>query len=129
MRMHPIYHVWMMHNGTDLTGLPYGSPIYAVHEGDISWVGPYGGLGNYVEINHGAGIITGYGHMSSFAPGIQYAFITGHTVHVTAGQVIGYLGSTGDSTGVHLHYSVRLNGKFVDPVIFMQQIGLPLIAH
>jgi murein DD-endopeptidase MepM/ murein hydrolase activator NlpD len=112
MRFHPIYHA-----GVDLPDRG-GAPIYAVHAGTVIWAGRNGGLGNYVAIDHGNGIVTGYGHMSVVAA------TKGDLVE--AGQVIGYVGATGDATGNHLHFLVKVDGKFVDPIPFMASVGVPL---
>ena len=107
MRFHPILGYSRMHAGVDL-GAPWGSPIYAVADGIVAWAGPHGGHGNFVRLEHGGGFGTGYAHMSRFAvsPGMR----------VRAGQVIGYVGSSGLSTGPHLHYEVYQNGRPVDPM-------------
>jgi murein DD-endopeptidase MepM/ murein hydrolase activator NlpD len=106
MRRHPILGYVRMHAGIDF-GAAYGSPIYAVGEGTVTYAGRHGGHGNYVRINHGGGIGTGYGHMSRIA--------VRNGAHVRAGQVIGYVGSTGLSTGPHLHFEAYRNGKTVNP--------------
>jgi murein DD-endopeptidase MepM/ murein hydrolase activator NlpD len=102
-----------MHAGIDLAG-PYGTPIYATADGIVGKA-EYnrGGYGNYVEINHGQGIQTRYGHLS------RYVATAGQRVR--RGQLIGYMGSTGRSTGSHLHYEVRINGAAVNPVPFITQ--------
>jgi len=102
-----------MHAGIDLAG-PLGTPIYATAEGIVNRA-EYnnGGYGNLVEINHGQGIQTRYGHLSRFA--------TTAGQRVRRGQLIGYMGSTGRSTGSHLHYEVRIDGRAVNPVPFIQQ--------
>ena len=107
MRFHPILGYSRMHAGIDL-GAPWGSPIYAVADGMVAWAGPHGGHGNFVRLEHGSGFGTGYAHMSRIAvsPGMR----------VRAGQVIGYVGSSGLSTGPHLHYEVYQNGRPVDPM-------------
>lgn len=107
MRRHPILGYSRLHAGIDF-GAAYGSPIYAVSDGTVSFAGWHGGHGNYVRLEHGGGFGTGYGHMSriAVAPG----------THVRAGQVIGYVGSTGLSTGPHLHYELYRNGAPVDPM-------------
>ena len=107
MRFHPILGFSRMHSGTDLAA-PWGSPIYAVADGVVVSVGPHGGHGNYVRLEHGGGTGTGYGHMSRFA--------VSSGMRVRAGQVIGYVGSTGLSTGPHLHYEVFRNGVSIDPM-------------
>ena len=120
-----------MHGGVDLAG-PVGTPIYATADGIVSrseWNS--GGYGNLVEINHGQGIETRYGHMSRLIarPGQR----------VRKGELIGLMGSTGRSTGSHLHYEVRIDGRAVNPTPFMQSndmlaalqrraVGTPAIA-
>ena len=101
-----------MHAGIDLAG-PMGTPIYATADGTVGraeWNN--GGYGNLVEIDHGHGIQTRYGHLS------RYIVSAGE--RVKRGQLIAYMGSTGRSTGSHLHYEVRLDGKAVNPVPFLQ---------
>lgn len=107
MRFHPILGYSRMHSGTDLAA-PWGSPIYAVADGLVSYAGGRGGYGNYVKLEHGGDLATAYGHMSRIAvtPGMR----------VQAGQVIGYVGSTGMSTGPHVHYEVFRDGYSVDPM-------------
>lgn len=106
MRRHPILGYTRMHAGLDIAA-PYGSPIYAVTDGTVSYAGWHGGHGKYVRIEHGGGIGSGYGHMSQIVarPG----------QHVRRGQVIGYVGSTGLSTGPHLHYELYRGGQIVNP--------------
>ena len=107
LRRHPILGYTRMHAGVDF-GASYGSPIFAVSDGTVSFAGRHGGHGNYVRLEHGGALGTGYGHMSRIAvsPGDR----------VQAGQVIGYVGSSGLSTGPHLHYEVYQNGRTVDPL-------------
>ncbi len=107
LRRHPILGYSRLHAGIDF-GAAYGSPIYAVSDGTVSFAGWHGGHGNYVKLEHGGGFGTGYGHMSRIAvsPGS----------HVRAGQVIGYVGSTGLSTGPHLHYELYRSGAPVNPM-------------
>jgi murein DD-endopeptidase MepM/ murein hydrolase activator NlpD len=107
MRHHPVLGYSRMHAGIDF-GAAWGSPIVAVSDGVVSWAGPHGGHGNYVRLEHGGGMSTGYAHMSSIA-------VTSGG-RVRAGDVIGYVGSTGLSTGPHLHYEVYQNGRTVDPM-------------
>jgi len=109
MRMHPILGYSKMHTGVDF-GLPWGTPIRAAGAGVIMFAGRAGGYGNMVRINHGRGYSTIYAHMSRIASGIT------RQVHVNQGQVIGYVGSTGRSTGPHLHYEVRIHNKPVNPL-------------
>ncbi len=109
MRKHPILGYSKMHTGVDF-GLPYGTPIRAAGAGVIAFAGRDGGYGNMVRIDHGRGYATLYAHMSRIASGIT------DQVHVNQGQVIGYVGSTGRSTGPHLHYEVRVHDKPVNPL-------------
>jgi murein DD-endopeptidase MepM/ murein hydrolase activator NlpD len=107
MRFHPILHYARMHTGLDF-GAAWGSPIVAAADGQVVVAGGIGGYGRAVEVAHGGGIMTLYGHMSAVAatPGQM----------VRQGQVIGYVGSSGLSTGPHLHFEVRINGRPVDPM-------------
>lgn len=105
-RMHPVLHVIRPHTGTDFGG-PAGTPIYATYKGVISSVGPAGACGNTVQIQHPGGIVTGYCHLSRFA-GVKAG------ERVGTRQLIGYMGSTGRSTGPHLHFFVKKDGQFVD---------------
>jgi murein DD-endopeptidase MepM/ murein hydrolase activator NlpD len=107
MRRHPILGYVRMHAGIDF-GAAHGSPIYAASDGRVVYSGRKGGNGNYVEINHNGGIATGYSHMS------RIAAHSGQMVR--RGQIIGYVGSTGLSTGAHLHYSLYRNGKSINPL-------------
>ena len=106
-RRHPILGYMRMHAGIDF-GAGWGAPIYATTDGRVSFAGWHGGHGKYVRLDHGGGIGTGYGHMSRIAvsPGMA----------VRRGQVIGYVGSTGLSTGPHLHYEMYRNGQTVNPL-------------
>jgi murein DD-endopeptidase MepM/ murein hydrolase activator NlpD len=106
MRFHPILGYTRMHAGIDFAAA-YGSPIYATSDGVIAFAGWHGGHGNFVKIDAGGGLGTGYGHMSRIA--VSYGS------HVRRGQVIGYVGSTGLSTGAHLHYETYRNGVPVNP--------------
>jgi murein DD-endopeptidase MepM/ murein hydrolase activator NlpD len=120
MRFHPIYHVWKLHSGQDITGTGCGTNIYAVHSGTVIYAGPNGDLGNFIELDNGGGIITGYAHI--IAGGILVKIGS----HVGPGQVIAKVGSTGGSTGCHLHFIVRINGALTDPLPFMQAQGVNL---
>ncbi|MES2987238.1 MAG: M23 family metallopeptidase [Pseudomonadota bacterium] len=100
-----------MHAGVDIPGA-IGTPIYATADGVISHAGRQGGYGNLVQINHGRGIETRYGHLSKI--------IVSDNTRVKRGQLIGLMGSTGRSTGSHLHYEVRVDGKAVNPIPFLQ---------
>ena len=105
-RMHPLLGYLKMHKGLDI-GAPYGSPIYAVLDGVVQGAGRSGGYGNFVKLGHAGGLASGYGHMSRIA--------VARGQHVRQGQVIGYVGSTGLSTGPHLHWEVWRNGQTVNP--------------
>jgi murein DD-endopeptidase MepM/ murein hydrolase activator NlpD len=100
-----------MHAGIDLAG-PLGTAIYATADGYVGRSEWANGYGNLIELNHGRGIQTRYGHLTRS--------VVGAGQHVKRGQLIGYMGSTGRSTGSHLHYEVRIDGKAVNPVPFMQ---------
>ena len=98
-----------MHTGVDWAA-PLGTPIYASGNGTVEKVGWEGGYGKYIRIKHANGYETAYGHMTAFARSTQPG------ARVRQGQVIGYVGSTGLSTGPHVHYEILVNGRFVDPL-------------
>lgn len=108
-RIHPIYGIAKMHNGLDFTA-PQGTPIYATGDGTVTTAGASAGTGNHVIINHGYGYETVYMHM------VRIKARDGQ--RVKRGEVIGWVGSTGASTGPHCHYEVHINGTAVDPVYF-----------
>ena len=108
-RIHPIYGIAKMHNGLDFTS-PQGTPIYATGDGMVTTAGASAGTGNHVIINHGYGYETVYMHM------VRIKARNGQ--RVKRGEVIGWVGSTGASTGPHCHYEVHINGTAVDPVYF-----------
>ncbi|MEA2936658.1 MAG: hypothetical protein QOC56_162 [Alphaproteobacteria bacterium] len=108
-RNHPLLHYVRQHTGVDW-GASMGTPIYASGNGTIEKIGWEGGYGKYIRIRHANGYATGYGHMSAFARNMAEG------KKVRQGQVIGYVGSTGLSTGAHLHYEILINGRFVDPM-------------
>lgn len=108
MRRHPLLGYSKMHEGVDF-GAASGTPIHSAGAGTIDIAGRHGGYGNVVVIKHNAKFKTMYAHMSRFAQGIRSG------VHVNQGQVIGYVGSTGRSTGPHLHYEVRINDRPTNP--------------
>jgi len=109
MRIHPIYGIAKMHSGLDFTA-PQGTPIYATGDGTVTTAGIGTGTGNHVIINHGYGYETVYLHM------VRIKARMGQVVK--RGEVIGWVGSTGASTGPHCHYEVHINGSPVDPVYF-----------
>jgi murein DD-endopeptidase MepM/ murein hydrolase activator NlpD len=108
-RRHPILGYVKMHTGVDWA-TAYGTPIFASGNGVVEKVGPEGGYGKYVRIKHNNGYETAYGHMSAFAKGLEPG------KRVRQGQIIGFVGSTGMSTGPHVHYEILVNGRFVDPM-------------
>jgi murein DD-endopeptidase MepM/ murein hydrolase activator NlpD len=108
-RRHPILGFVKMHTGVDWA-TAYGTPIFASGNGVVEKVGPEGGYGKYVRLKHSNGYETAYGHMSAFAKGLEVG------KRVRQGQVIGFVGSTGMSTGPHVHYEILVNGRFVDPM-------------
>ncbi|MGB4845048.1 MAG: M23 family metallopeptidase, partial [Ferruginibacter sp.] len=108
-RIHPIYGIAKMHNGLDFTA-PQGTPIYATGDGVVTTAGVGTGTGNHVIINHGYGYETEYMHMLRIKTRVGQ--------RVKRGEVIGWVGNTGASTGPHVHYEVHINGTPVDPVYF-----------
>lgn len=116
MRRHPILGYSRMHRGTDFAA-PTGTPILAAGDGTVLRVGPYGAFGNYVRIRHANGYETAYAHMSRFARGLRAG------ARVNQGQVIGYVGTTGRSTGPHLHYEVMHRGRQMNPMTLQVATG------
>jgi murein DD-endopeptidase MepM/ murein hydrolase activator NlpD len=110
-RSDPFTGAGAMHSGLDFPG-PLGTPILAAAPGRVTFVGQRSGYGNVVEIDHGQGILTRYAHLSGFTARVGE--------QVTAGQQIAKMGSTGRSTGSHLHFEVRLNGVAVNPRRFLE---------
>lgn len=111
MRTHPVLGGQRKHNGIDLAA-PTGTPVYATADGLISRAERFSSYGNYIQIEHGGELQTRFGHLSGFA-------VTAGE-QVRKGQLIGFVGTTGRSTGPHLHYEVRLAGLPVDPRPYMQ---------
>ena len=109
MRRHPILGYTRMHKGVDFAA-PSGTPIYAAGNGRVTKAGRNGGYGNYVEIRHNGEYSTAYAHLSRFAKGMSPG------QRVSQGQVIGYVGTTGRSTGPHLHFEVRRDGSQINPL-------------
>ena len=107
MRFHPILNYSRLHQGVDF-GATYGSPVFAAAGGRISFAGTHGGHGNYIMLVHRPGLATAYAHLSGFRVKVGQ--------QVAQGQIIGYVGSTGLSTGPHLHYEVWLNNQPVNPL-------------
>ncbi len=117
MRRHPVLGYKRMHSGLDFKA-SYGTPIYAATDGLVEYAGRKGGFGNFVQVNHGGGLATGYAHMSRI--------VASSGQRVRQGQIIGYVGSTGLSTGPHLHYELYRNGRPINPasVTFTQRAQL-----
>lgn len=110
-RIHPVTGGRKNHDGIDLAA-PTGTPIYATADGRVEMAQWYGGYGNFVEIDHGGDVETRYGHMS------RMNVSAGQSVR--KGELIGWVGSTGRSTGPHLHYEVRIAGEAVDPSPYLR---------
>ena len=108
-RIHPIFKTRRLHTGVDLAARS-GTPIYAAGDGVIEYYKWQSGYGNKVEVRHVNGYETAYGHMSRFVDGLSVGS------RVRQGQIIGYVGSTGQSTGPHLHFEIKINGNLVDPL-------------
>jgi murein DD-endopeptidase MepM/ murein hydrolase activator NlpD len=119
LRRAPMRHASRNHKGVDIRG-PIGTPIYATADamvGRANWVNGYG---KFIELEHGNAIQTRYGHLSALN------VIAGQ--HVRQGDLIGFMGSTGNSTGSHLHYEVRVGGEAVNPISFLPIIATPVAA-
>ena len=119
MRKHPIKGFSAMHKGVDF-GAPSGTPIFAAGDGILEKVGWLNGYGRYILIRHNSTYKTAYAHMSGWAKGIRRG------ARVNQGQIIGYVGSTGNSTGPHLHYEILINGKQVNPLKVRMPSGKPV---
>ena len=118
-REHPILGGERMHKGLDLA-VAAGTPVLAPADGVVEKASWFSSYGNFIEIAHGGNMETRYGHLSG------YNVVAGQQVH--KGDVIGYVGSTGRSTGPHLHYEVRVGGEAVDPTPYMQMGTLAVAA-
>jgi murein DD-endopeptidase MepM/ murein hydrolase activator NlpD len=114
-RIHPITKTRRFHSGVDI-GAPSGTPITAFDDGVVTFAGPKGGYGNLVTIDHGNGVETRYAHQS------QVGVAAGD--QIKAGETLGYVGSTGNSTGPHLHFERREQGSAVDPTPYLQATGM-----
>ena len=110
MRKHPIYGDYRMHNGVDLS-CSTGTPIYATRSGTVTIASYNSSAGYYVNINHGDGFSSIYMHMTHY--------VVSYGQQVSQGQLIGYMGSTGASTGPHLHFGISYNGTYVNPANYM----------
>jgi murein DD-endopeptidase MepM/ murein hydrolase activator NlpD len=111
MRWHPVTGGRRQHKGVDLAG-PTGTPVHATADGTVARADWFSSYGLYVQLEHGGNLQTRYGHMS------RLNVAAGQQVH--KGDVIGYIGTTGRSTGPHLHYEVRIAGEAVNPIPYMQ---------
>jgi len=120
IRSDPFRGTAAMHAGVDIPG-PVGTPVYATADGIVDHAERSGGYGNMVEIDHGKGIATRYGHLSRI--------LVASGTRVTRGQLIALMGSTGRSTGPHLHYEVRIDGHAVNPVPFLTSADYLLAAQ
>lgn len=109
-RIHPVYKTWKFHSGIDLSASS-GTPIYATRSGTVTTAKYHYSAGNYVTINHGDGFSSTYMHMTHYIVGVGQ--------RVEAGQIIGYVGSTGVSTGPHLHFALYYNGETVNPATYI----------
>lgn len=118
-RLHPVYKVYRPHHGVDYAA-PKGTPVHAVADGTVIFKGWGGGGGNTLKIKHPGNLVTGYLHLSGYAKGIQQG------THVSQGQLIGYVGSTGTSTGPHLDYRIWKNGTPIDPLKVPQEPAEPI---
>jgi Peptidase family M23/Transglycosylase SLT domain/NlpC/P60 family len=119
-RLHPIYKEWRLHTGQDLASVPGAAPVVAAAAGTVLSVGTRGAYGNMVTLRHPGSITTRYGHLASIDRKIRAGAV------VAIGQRLGVEGSTGASTGLHLHFQVEINGRPVDPEPFMASRGAPL---
>ncbi|MCX8083735.1 MAG: peptidoglycan DD-metalloendopeptidase family protein [Calditerrivibrio sp.] len=111
-RLHPVLGKYLPHFGVDYAA-PIGTPIYATGSGVIAQMGFQGGAGNFIKIKHQNNIFTTYMHMSKFRPGLRVGS------RVSQGEVIGYVGSTGYSTGPHVDYRIQIGSKYVNPLTFV----------
>lgn len=118
-RLHPVHRVYRPHLGVDYAA-PKGTPVHAVADGVVTFKGWNGGGGNTLKIKHAGNIVTGYLHLSRFAKGINQGS------RVSQGQLIGYVGSTGTSTGPHLDYRVWKGGKAINPLTVPQEPSEPV---
>ena len=119
-RLHPVYKVYRPHHGVDYAA-PAGTPVHAVADGTVTFRGwDRGGGGNTIKIKHAGNLETGYLHLKNFAKGISVG------TRVSQGQLIGYVGSTGASTGPHLDFRIKKNGTPIDPLKMPQEPAEPI---
>jgi murein DD-endopeptidase MepM/ murein hydrolase activator NlpD len=120
MRVNPATGVYQLHTGVDLAGMGCGATIRAAHAGTVTYAGWSGSWGYYIAIDHGDGTGSGYAHIQAGGIGVRIG------QEVSPGQPIAKVGTTGASTGCHLHFIVRVRGQVVDPVPFMRNQGITL---
>ena len=120
-RMHPVLHVVMPHTGVDFAAVS-GTPVYATAAGSVTSAGDSGACGNMVAIRHTNGLVSGYCHLSRFAPGLHPG------QHVEARQLVGFVGATGRVTGPHLHFLVKRGDTFIDP-LSLRLDGVRVLPH
>ncbi len=121
MRRHPVLGYSKMHKGIDFAA-PTGTPIYAAGDGVVEKAGPFSSYGNYIRIRHSGGMETAYAHMSRYASGMRAG------KRVRQGEVIGYVGTTGRSTGAHLHYEILVGNRQVNPSDVKLPTGIELVS-
>ncbi len=121
-RRHPILGATRRHAGVDLPA-PRGTPVRAAADGILRYFGRNGSYGRFIRIDHGFGLETAYGHLRRYALGLR------RQARVRRGEVIAYVGSSGLSTGPHLHYEVRINGRTIDPLTVMPAMARRLRAQ
>ncbi len=118
-RLHPVLQIWRAHKGVDYAA-PTGTPVRAIADAKVSFVGKQGGYGNLIVLNHQSPYSTAYGHLSRFGKGIKRGG------NVSQGQIIGYVGATGLASGPHLHYEFRVNGAQRNPLAMKLPTAYPL---
>jgi murein DD-endopeptidase MepM/ murein hydrolase activator NlpD len=118
-RFHPILKVYRAHYAVDFAA-SVGTPVKATADGTVIFAGWNGGSGRMIKIRHGGGYVTMYLHLSRFAPGITPG------VDVTSGQVIGYVGASGEATGPHLDYRITHHGSYINPLGYRFKPADPL---
>jgi murein DD-endopeptidase MepM/ murein hydrolase activator NlpD len=117
-RYHPILRLWRAHEGIDYAAAA-GSPVQSVGDGIVLRAGWAGGYGRLVEVQHPGGVVSRYGHLRGFGPGIRVG------VRVSQGQCLGYVGASGLATGPHLHFEFRVGGVAIDPGTFLDREDRP----
>lgn len=121
-RLHPVLQIWRAHKGVDYAA-PTGTPVRAIADAKVSFVGKQGGYGNLIVLNHQSPYSTAYGHLSRFGKGLKRGS------NVSQGQIIGYVGATGLASGPHLHYEFRVDGAQRNPLAMKLPTAYPLEAR